>query len=68
MLQVLIHLIYQLKSNFFALRTQVGKLKTNRLLSVPTGLSKLKTKLNKLGVDNLKTVPIDLKKKQLCIE
>ena len=51
MLQVLIHLILLLKKDFIALKSEVGKLDINELVTVLTGLNDGK----------LKTVPIDLK-------
>ena len=66
MLQKLIHLIQLLKNNFIALKAEVCKLDTAKLVNVPNSLNNLKTKTNDLDVVKLKTVPIDLKKIKLC--
>ena len=50
------------KKDFNALKAEVDKLDTNKLVNVTTYLNNLKRKVDDLNVDKLKTVPIDLKK------
>ena len=50
------------KENFIPLKSEVDKLKINKLINVPTSLNNLKTKVNNLDVDKLKTVPVNLKR------
>ena len=49
------------KENFIPLKSEVDKLKINKLINVPTSLINLKTKLDDLDVVQLKTIPVDLK-------
>ena len=42
------------------MRFQVGKVDTNKLINVPTGLNNLKAKVDDLDIDKLKTVDVDL--------
>ena len=50
------------KKIFIALKAEVDKLHSNKLVKVSTSFNKLKTKVNDLDVGKLKTVPVDLKK------
>ena len=53
---------FVLKSNFASLKTEVDKLDTDKLKSLPTNLSNLKSKVEKLDIDKLAPVPDDLSK------
>ena len=48
------------KSNLANLKSDVDKLDTDKLKSVPNALSNLKSKLNKLDIDKLETTPVNL--------
>ena len=54
------------KKDLIALKAEVGKLDSNKLVNVPTSLNNLKTKVDDLDVGKLKTVPVDLKKIKWC--
>ena len=49
------------KRDFVALKAEVDKLDTSKLVNGPTGLNNLEEKVDDLDVDKLKTVPVDLK-------
>ena len=46
------------KSNFIALKAEVGKLDINELVNVPTSLNNLKTKIDNLHVGKLKKIKL----------
>ena len=50
------------KKDFSSLKSEVSKLKINKLVNVPTSLNNLKTKVDDSNVGKLKTVSVDLKK------
>ena len=50
------------RKNLIALKVEVGKLGTTKLIYVPTSLNNLKIKVDDLDVGKLKIVPEDLKK------
>ena len=51
---------FGLKSNLASVNTEVDKLGTDKLKSLPPNLSNLKCKVDKLGIDKLAPVPVDL--------
>ena len=53
---------FVLKSNLASLNTEVDKLDTDQLKSLPNNLSNLKSKVDKLDIDKLTHVPFDLSK------
>ena len=50
------------RNDFIALKAEVDKVDTYKLVNVPTGLNNLKSKVDNLHVNKLKTIPIYLKK------
>ena len=50
------------KTDSIALKAEVKKLNTNKLVNVPTTLNNLKTRVDDLHNDKLKAVPVNLKK------
>ena len=48
------------KSDFIALKAEVGKRDINKLFNVTTSLNNSKTKVDDLDVENLKTILVDL--------
>ena len=50
------------KTDSIALKAEVKKLNTNKLVNVPTTLNNLKTRVDDLHNDKLKAVPVNFKK------
>ena len=53
---------FTLKRNLTSLKTEVDKLDTDKLKSLPTDLSSLKNRVDKLDIDKSVPVPVDLSK------
>ena len=53
---------FALKSNLAGLKTEVDKLDTYKLKSLPNNLSNLKSKVDKLDIDKVIPVPVNLSK------
>ena len=53
---------FALKSTLASLKTEVNKLDTDKLKSLPTNLSNLKRKVDKLDIDKLAPLLVDLSK------
>ena len=51
-----------IKNKLTSLKTEVDKLDTDKLKTLPNKLSNLKNKVDKLDIDKLVPVPIDLNK------
>ena len=47
------------KEDFIALKAEIDKLDTNKLVNVPPGLNSLKRKVDDLDVDKLESVPMN---------
>ena len=50
------------KSDLVSLKTEADKLDIDKLLIIPTNLSKFKSKVDKLDIVKLETTPVDLRK------
>ena len=56
------------KSDLVSLKTEVDKLGSNKLKSVPTNLSNLKSKVDILDIEKLETTPVNLSRQSNVVK